>query len=201
MEQGSWTCVCNEQLMITKHSNLDLTWPFKTLTWHYKIEFCEDLTLSKMLKRKGKFSEHSNKSDQVVVLNFIELLDKCLLTQLLEPGFAPFQMLFLVNLQLLPNPPQSMMGPRSGKHSNKDIRDDMAYHQKLKTPAQQITTERQQWGIFMNMIHRDFPPAVTPQHRLPDSDPRAPSLEKGGRIQIDEPKCIGTKYSWFPTLN
>ena len=46
-------CLCNEQLMITKHSNLDLTWPFKTLTWHYKNEFSEDLTLSKMLKRKG----------------------------------------------------------------------------------------------------------------------------------------------------
>ena len=55
---ANWTgqlnlCLCNEQLMITKHSNLDLTWPFKTLTWHYKNEFSEDLTLSKMLKRKG----------------------------------------------------------------------------------------------------------------------------------------------------
>ena len=36
-------CLCNEQLMIIKHSNHDLTWPFKTLTWHYKIEFSEDL--------------------------------------------------------------------------------------------------------------------------------------------------------------
>ena len=36
-------CLCNEQLMIIKHSNHDLTWPFKTLTWHYRIEFSEDL--------------------------------------------------------------------------------------------------------------------------------------------------------------
>ncbi len=34
--QGSWNllCLCNEQLMIIKHSNPDLTWQFNTLTWH-----------------------------------------------------------------------------------------------------------------------------------------------------------------------
>lgn len=179
-----------------------------TLTWHdhskpwlgiTKMNFLKTWPCQKCWKEKETLSEHSNKSDQVVVLNFIELLDICLLTlDLLEPGFAPFQMLFLVHLQLLPNPPQSMMGPRSGKHSNKDIRDDMAYHQKLKTPAKQITTERQQWGIFMNMIHRDFPPAVTPQHRRPD--PRASLFRKGKKNSNWWTKMHWNKIQLIPYL-